>query len=433
MPKIALPNQKAMHASTRTTARRYLAVLSLAVCLVIVSIFGGFHYRTDHLIREQFLRQARAFFQEIVLTRQWVSDHGGVYVPLREGMQANPYLAKIPGLKVVAGEPYTLKNPALVTREISELGLKERLFTFHITSLKPVNPANRPDSFEQDALAAFEAGNAEVFRFEETGNSTVMRYMAPLITQKSCLGCHASQGYKEGDVRGGISVAIPAKEIFDQLRLERTYQWFSMAGIIALIIALMFLIAHYFVKDLKKAEQQLRNMATTDFLTGLLNRREGLRRFKEEISKGLRSNQPLSVIILDVDYFKKINDDLGHLVGDWVLIDLANTLVALLRNYDIVCRYGGEEFLLILPATVLEQALDTADRLRQRVAKQAIALQDGRTVPVTISLGVAQLRAHESLDGFISRADTALYLAKENGRNQVRAAQEKSDGGGSPR
>ena len=139
------------------------------------------------------------------------------------------------------------------------------------------------------------------------------------------------------------------------------------------------------------------------------------------------------MIILDVDYFKKINDDLGHLVGDWVLIDLANTLVALLRNYDIVCRYGGEEFLLILPATVLEQALDTADRLRQRVAKQAIALQDGRTVPVTISLGVAQLRAHESLDGFISRADTALYLAKENGRNQVRAAQEKSDGGGSPR
>lgn len=110
-----------------------------------------------------------------------------------------------PGLKVVVtdqdGDRYTLKNPALVTRELSELAASKGLFKFKITSLKPLNSGNSPDPFERKALTHFEQGNSVYTEYEQKGNELLYRYMAPLVTEKSCLRCHAAQGYREGDIR----------------------------------------------------------------------------------------------------------------------------------------------------------------------------------------------------------------------------------------
>jgi diguanylate cyclase (GGDEF)-like protein len=161
-------------------------------------------------------------------------------------------------------------------------------------------------------------------------------------------------------------------------------------------------------------------MATRDFLTGLLNRREGMNRFKEEISKSKRKQQPLSAVLLDIDHFKNINDTHGHLAGDRILQNLAETLEITMRDYDIICRYGGEEFLLVLPGTALLEAVDIANRLRNEVAALQFVIDSQITIGMTISLGVAQLTGNEEENSLIFRVDQALYMAKENGRNRVR-------------
>ena len=142
--------------------KKYLTSIGLLICLVVLSVFWGFYYRSTELIEKQLLHQGQSFFQEIVLTRQWAAGHNGVYVRLEPGVEPNPYLPKVPGLKVVirdeSGQPYVLKNPALITREISELAAQKGMFRFHITSLDPLNPANAPDPFETESLRKFAAG-----------------------------------------------------------------------------------------------------------------------------------------------------------------------------------------------------------------------------------------------------------------------------------
>ena len=202
--------------------KTYLVSLGLFGCLIVLFVSGAFYYNLNELVHDRLLHRSRAFFQEILLTRQWIAGHNGVYVKLGPGTVVNPYLLQVPGLKVVitdeSGQMYTLKNPALVTREISELAEKRGLFRFHITSLKPLNPSNAPDPFEREALQKFANGSREVASFESDNNEVFFRYMAPLVTEKSCLSCHAQQGYKEGDIRGGISVTSSVAETRGRLR-----------------------------------------------------------------------------------------------------------------------------------------------------------------------------------------------------------------------
>lgn len=143
--------------------------------------------------------------------RQWATSHGGVYVTPTETSPPNPYLNHIKKRDVTTttGRPLTLINPAYMIRQISEFysdlyGVKGRL-----TSLKPLNPVNSPDEWERNALNAFEQGKKEIFEFTEINGEKKLRYMLPLHTEKGCLKCHGFQGYKEGDIRGGIEVSVP--------------------------------------------------------------------------------------------------------------------------------------------------------------------------------------------------------------------------------
>jgi diguanylate cyclase (GGDEF)-like protein len=409
--------------SSSEFVKRYLGIISLVSTLLIVVIFWGFYSRTTHLIQDQLLHEARAFFEEIVQTRQWIINQEGVYVKMRPDMRPDPNLENIAGLKTSItdqeGERYVLRNHAVVTRMISALAQKDQNFTINITSLNALNPDNKPDGFERTALEEFESGATEYFRLENTPAGPTFRFMAPLLTQKECLPCHALQGYKIGDIRGGISISIPAQRVIDELSAARIYTIIAAITILAMLLSAVIYISQLFVNNLKKSEEQLVELATTDSLTGILNRGEGIRRIQQEISRSLRAQQPLSIILVDIDYFKRINDNYGHQVGDRVLQTIAANLTSALRNYDIICRYGGEEFLIMLPTTELNKALETAERLRRGIAEDSTETEGGKTIALTISLGVSSLQVGDSLDGLVYRADNALYIAKEEGRDQV--------------
>lgn len=154
--------------------------------------------------------EARTAFDKDVVYRRWNAASGGVYAPVTGVTQPNPYLS-VPEREITTpkGKELTKINPAYMTRQVHELGLKTHGIRGHITSLNPIRPANAPDSWETRALKAFQTGVEEVSSTEEIGGNEYTRLMRPLLTEEGCLKCHAIQGYKLGDIRGGISVSIP--------------------------------------------------------------------------------------------------------------------------------------------------------------------------------------------------------------------------------
>lgn len=188
-----------------------------------------------------------------------------------------------------------------------------------------------------------------------------------------------------------------------------------MALFIALILSEIFFRIRRHQYELQGDLQQ---QATTDALTGLANRRVFEDRLGKELARSKRHGDPLSVVLGDLDHFKRINDSFGHEVGDKLLRQISEIIRGALRKEDLAVRWGGEEFLLMLPATDLDSAHEVAERIRSQIAAAPIPC-DGQDVPVTISLGVAQLADDETIRELIRRADDAMYRAKSEGRNRV--------------
>ncbi|MBR0754441.1 GGDEF domain-containing protein [Bradyrhizobium jicamae] len=172
---------------------------------------------------------------------------------------------------------------------------------------------------------------------------------------------------------------------------------------------------------LKEAYKRIEELAELDELTGAFNRRSIMRMLDEEIARCARSGTPCSIALIDLDHFKRINDAFGHPTGDEVLRTFSISMFANIRSIDRFGRYGGEEFLLVLPELSQESATRALDRLRAIIADlDWSAFSPG--LNATFSAGVATLRANESPDSFLARADSALYAAKARGRNRVAAA-----------
>ncbi|GGP28218.1 GGDEF domain-containing protein [Silvimonas amylolytica] len=171
---------------------------------------------------------------------------------------------------------------------------------------------------------------------------------------------------------------------------------------------------------LAQANERLKELATTDELTGAPNRREWQRRCAQAVLMARRQDTPLSILLLDLDHFKMVNDTHGHLVGDLMLRAVANTCRETLRASDSFGRWGGEEFVVVLPDTSLADAEQVAEKLRIAIAATHVPLDGGLYVRITSSMGVARLRPSDNdLDDLLTRADHALYHAKEYGRNRV--------------
>lgn len=169
----------------------------------------------------------------------------------------------------------------------------------------------------------------------------------------------------------------------------------------------------------KNRETLLKNQATRDPLTSLYNRRY----FEEEVFKRIVEakavNEPFSILMIDADHFKKVNDTYGHKIGDKVLIELASTCERALRNDDIVARYGGEEFVVFLSGVNAQKGKIVADRLRESISEIVVYSDEGEEVRFTVSIGVSSYEISDNIDMLIKTADEALYRAKENGRNRV--------------
>lgn len=551
-------------------------------------IFGfiafGIHVSRNKIEAEARI-QVNTIFEQNLVYRRWAANHGGVYVPITETFKPNPYLVTANrDLTATNGLKLTLVNPAWMIRQMFDLLNKQSPLPIinRLTSRKYLNPVNKPDEWEEKALLAFENGRSEQSDIKVINGQPYMRLIKPVVTEKSCLKCHAHQGYKAGDVRGGISISIPMQPYYDELSVEKRsvissylafwaigmgfilfftgkvtrqqkkiiaskedieqknaelsliFQVSSAAGktmdmdqlladiLQVITITGVFGIAHKAIiflvsdnrlvlasqightqefldahNDLKlgdclcglvaktgelliskncaddprhtlkfpdetphghiivplktvnkivgvlylhvptdiqlqeglvktllsigevvgiainnvKLYEETKDLSLHDPLTGL-----GNRRLLEITMDGLfeavrRYERDLSVIMVDIDYFKNYNDTHGHPAGDQVLAAVAKLILGEIRKSDVAVRYGGEEFIVLLRETSPKDACETAERIRQSVEAQT---------GITVSLGVSSFhRDMPDKESLIELADQALYEAKQNGRNRV--------------
>ncbi|MBN2808206.1 MAG: diguanylate cyclase [Deltaproteobacteria bacterium] len=174
------------------------------------------------------------------------------------------------------------------------------------------------------------------------------------------------------------------------------------------------------VKRLQKKMEEVADMATIDELTGLCNRRALFSRLSEEHSRAKRYNQTFSLLLIDIDDFKNVNDEYGHQVGDGILKGLGSFLRQNLRDSDFPARFGGEEFICLLPSIDIDQAVQAGNKIIKMLAQSTLtSRKTGVTLQITVSIGVANFAADDDVDSLIKRADDALYLAKRRGKNQV--------------
>ncbi|MBU1568238.1 MAG: diguanylate cyclase [Proteobacteria bacterium] len=361
------------------------------------------------------LLTSRALFKQIVVARRWNSSHGGVYTPVTENNQPNPYLEDLArDLRIGENLVLTKINPAFMTRQISEIALLEDGVQFHITSLNPIRPENLATAAEKQFLVNFEKGIKEDYAFMQENGQQVFHYMAPLITEKSCLKCHEKQGYREGDIRGGISVKLPFSV---QVPLVSMTIWHALIWAIGLVGV------NFLGLKLDRSYNVIKSQAVMDALTGIPNRRSFSERILEEFIISRKNDAELSVIMCDIDKFKKYNDRYGHVEGDACLRKVAQCIQdSLKRPIDFCARYGGEEFVVVLPNSSLKGAMTVAERIRENVENMKIEHCESKTGGiVTISLGLAtsKIVSANSYEQLISSADQALYLAKKRGRNKV--------------
>lgn len=194
------------------TIRRFSIVLALFWTAGIAASFAWFYKHEQDTVLEIARAEARATYEKDSLYRRWATQHGGVYVTMSASSPPNPNLAQIPERDIVtpSGRALTLVNPAYMTRQVFELADSQKnLVRGHITSLRPIRPENVPDPWEARALHKFERGVKEVSEVQVINGRRYMRLMRPFVTEEGCLKCHASQGYKVGDIRGGISASVP--------------------------------------------------------------------------------------------------------------------------------------------------------------------------------------------------------------------------------
>jgi len=301
-----------------------------------------------------------------------------------------------------------------MTRLIAELANERDNVKFHLTSLKPIRPANAPEAWEAVALESFEKGRQqEYFEYSDNGKTAIFRYMAPLVTQQSCLKCHEKQGYQVGDIRGGISVSFPA---------TFTTPWILVISH-TLIAILGSIVIFKYGSKLANTMQGLENLSNLDGLTLIPNRRYFDEYIKREFLHSKRNKTPLSIAICDIDNFKLYNDSYGHPAGDECLKEVAQTISSILkRPNDLVARYGGEEFGIVLPYTQIEGALVIGNLLRTKIESLGLPHKASQVSNyVTVSIGITTYFGDDDMDlnNLLNFADQSLYKVKSNGKNHV--------------
>lgn len=249
---------------------RYFTAIAIAWTLLVVALFVWGTKSVSHNTDELLLSQARPFIKQILITRLWNARHGGVYVPITDEDLPNPYL-DVPNrdIETTDGMKLTLINPAYMTRQIGELAEKENNIIFHLTSDRPIRPANAAAPWELKAITGFKKQGDEYFdRWSDGKGERFFRYMRPVWTEKPCLKCHARLGgYREGDLRGGLSVMIPAGAALHNEQDAIMFQGIAFAAIWLIGLAGLFFASR---------EIQSRSAAQEELIQRLENTLHGL-------------------------------------------------------------------------------------------------------------------------------------------------------------
>jgi len=375
-------------------------------------------YQTKQSILDIARTSAITTYEKDVLYRRWVAMKGGVYAPVSLSTPANPYL-HVPNrdITTTGGLSLTLVNPAYMTRQVNELARGVYNFQGHITSLNPIRPGNNPDPWEAEALKLFERGEKERSAIATISGNEFFRFMRPFVTEKSCLKCHDAQGYKEGDIRGGISVSIPMAPLrnIEQSRImELSFAHFFLwvIGLTGIGVGTKRLRVQTHKRE--KAEETIRTLSITDELTKLYNRRGFMNLANQQLKIADRMNRGIYIFFADIDKMKWINDNLGHEKGDQALIEAAAILKDTFRESDIIARMGGDEFaVLAIDTTDVEPEILT-QRLQNRI--DSYNNLENREYVLSISIGCAYYDPTVpcSVDELMTQADKRMYKNKQN-------------------
>ncbi len=319
--------------------------------------------------------------------------------------------------------------------ERAEYGLPR--IHFKLASTNARNPINQADEFEQELLRRMNQEQLEVYRSVINYKGGEFFYMALPITpnRRSCMRCHSDpnrapkelleqygdkRGFYEqlGDIRAMISIRVPLSSLLEDVQ-HNSIQ-FSAASLG--IFVLVFSILSYFIvrldREQKKVSTQntiLEELSYTDELTQLNNRRRFNSDLENEFELAKRYQVSFSIILLDIDYFKSINDTHGHLVGDEVLVEFSRLLQQEIRVADRCARWGGEEFIILLPNTPLDGTVKLAEKLHGVIKHHSFPYN----IQLTASFGIAEHIQPEEIKQLLSRLDNALYRAKEQGRDCI--------------
>ena len=279
---------------------RYAWILAAVWAIIITASLTWNVIQIQQVIIEEARLQVRLACDKDILYRQWNANHGGVYVPVTSETLPNPYLSHVSGRDITtpSGSVLTLVNPAYMTRQVNEMAKKKnpKGTLTRITSLKPINPNNKADSWETKGLQAFEGGVKEASSVEEIEGRKYMRLLRPFITQEKCLKCHAVQGYKVGDIRGGISVMIPMEPLLsiEQRRIQRI----SLVHIMLWLIGVFGGILGF--RQIKLSEQERRRAE------------EERERVILQLQDSLAKIKTLSGLLPICSSCKKVRDDKGY-------------------------------------------------------------------------------------------------------------------------
>jgi diguanylate cyclase (GGDEF)-like protein len=400
----------------------FLISLCIVISIFIASIFVFLDNNTSRLMLQRVHEQAITYLDLINHTKKWNFNYGGVYVEKVNGVTSNAYLEKLginPDIQCADGKIFTIRNHAIMISEISHSSEKSEGVKFRLTSLTPLAPTNTPDAFERTGLKLFSKEKLEHYEMITDSARPVFRYISPLYAESSCLGCHRGLTLKQGDILGAVSISIPIQELLKETRHTRLIILLSALSLIGFLIAITYFMTLRLATDLKNAQVRLQTMALTDELTGLNNRRQVMARLEEEFQRAIRLGESICLISLDIDHFKKINDTYGHPFGDLVLKRVADRMLSSVRPYDIVGRVGGEEFLIVAPASHPDEAVTLAGRIIAAIRQETVT-EKTAGVTVTASAGVSVINATDAdIDDLLRRADRALYQAKAEGRDRV--------------
>jgi diguanylate cyclase (GGDEF)-like protein len=386
---------------------RLLTVLAIISVIAIVSLTG---LGMNSIYSGQVLNMAR---EESILISRLLVDHN--FDTLISRNEAGRLELRVDPLEV-----------SWLNKNFSDF-----LMPLDILKIKIYSPRSEIIySSENDLIGEVDSGNERLMRAlaGEVDSQVESREQTRDLNHEIHLNIDLVETYVPiraltGEILGAVELYMDVTKFREEISAGTRKSLFLLTSVLLSVYISAYAVARIGLKRAAEAETRLHQQATVDPLTGVLNRGELMSRAETEFSRLKRSEpgsaeENCSLAMLDIDHFKRVNDDYGHQCGDAVLQQVARQIREQLRPYDILGRYGGEEFLIVLSGADLTRAAAVAERIRGTIAAQPFTCKE-RTFPVTVSIGVSLIVPGSTLAQAVDKTDRVLYLAKQNGRNRV--------------